>query len=463
MDFEFSDRCKELRERLLAFMDEYIHPNEPVYEEQLRELGNPHGHPPVMEELKEQARALGLWNLFLPHGAPDDSAPGLSNLDYAPLAEVMGRSHIASEACNCAAPDTGNMEVLTVFGSPEQKERWLMPLLEGEIRSAFVMTEPEVASSDATNIQLRIERDGDEYVLNGRKWWASGAMRDRCKIFIVMGKTDPDGPTFRQQSMILVEPDTPGVNIIRNLPVFGYVDQESHAEIVFEDVRVPAANLIANEGDGFLIAQARLGPGRIHHCMRTIGAAELALELMCERAASRVTFGQPDRAAEQHPGLDRRVADRDRHGAAADAEGGVADGHRRQQARPHRDRVDQGRGSERRAEGDRPRDPGARRRRGLERLPAGDDVRAPAHAADGRRARRGAQADDRAPGAPQARPGGAGPGVGQRSGEPNRTVTSAPPPCALAAAALPPLASAACLTIARPSPDPGIRRAVSAR
>jgi acyl-CoA dehydrogenase len=293
MDFEPSDRCKELRERLLTFMDEHIHPNEAVYEEQLRESGNPHGHPPVMEELKERAREVGLWNLFLPHGAPDDSAPGLSNLDYAPLAEVMGRSHIASEACNCAAPDTGNMEVLTVFGSPEQKERWLAPLLEGEIRSAFVMTEPEVASSDATNIQLRIERDGDEYVLNGRKWWASGAMRDRCKVFIVMGKTDPDGPTFRQQSMILVEPDTPGVNILRNLTVFGYVDQESHAEIVFDDVRVPASNLIANEGDGFLIAQARLGPGRIHHCMRTIGAAERALELMCERAASRETFGRP--------------------------------------------------------------------------------------------------------------------------------------------------------------------------
>ncbi len=292
MDFELSDRCKELRERLLTFMDDHIHPNERVYEEQLAEAGNPHGHPPVMEELKDRAREAGLWNLFLPHEVPDGSAPGLSNVDYAPLAEIMGRSHIASEACNCAAPDTGNMEVLTVFGSPEQKERWLAPLLEGEIRSAFVMTEPEVASSDATNIQLRIDRDGDDYVLNGRKWWASGAMRDRCKIFIVMGKTEPDGPTFRQQSMILVEPDTPGVNIIRNLPVFGYIDQESHAEIVFEDVRVPASNLIANEGDGFLIAQARLGPGRIHHCMRTIGAAERALELMCERAASRVTFGR---------------------------------------------------------------------------------------------------------------------------------------------------------------------------
>jgi acyl-CoA dehydrogenase len=293
MDFEFSDRCKELRERLLAFMDEYIYPNESVYEEQLVESGNPHSHPPIMEELKERARERGLWNLFLPYELPDAAAPALSNIDYAPLAEIMGRSHIASEACNCSAPDTGNMEVLTLFGSDEQKQRWLEPLLEGEIRSAFVMTEPEVASSDATNIQLRIERDGDEYVLNGRKWWASGAMRDRTKVFIVMGKTDPEGPTFRQQSMILVEPSTPGVNIIRNLPVFGYVDQESHAEIVFEDVRVPASNLVGSEGDGFLIAQARLGPGRIHHCMRTIGAAERALELMCERAASRVTFGQP--------------------------------------------------------------------------------------------------------------------------------------------------------------------------
>jgi acyl-CoA dehydrogenase len=293
MDFELTDRCKELRERLLQFMDEFIYPNESVYHEQLVESGNPHGHPPIMEELKERARERGLWNLFLPYELPDSSVPALKNVEYAPLAEIMGRSHIASEATNCAAPDTGNMEVLTLFGTPEQKDGWLAPLLEGEIRSAFVMTEPEVASSDATNIQLRIDRDGDEYVLNGHKWWASGAMRERCKIMIVMGKTDPDGPTFRQQSMILVEPDTPGVNIIRNLPVFGYVDQESHAEIVFDDVRVPATNLIGNEGDGFLIAQARLGPGRIHHCMRTIGAAEVALELMCQRATERVTFGQP--------------------------------------------------------------------------------------------------------------------------------------------------------------------------
>jgi acyl-CoA dehydrogenase len=293
MDFELSDRCKELRERLLAFMDEHVYPAEAVYHEQLLASGDPHSHPPMMEELKERARERGLWNLFLPEPTEGVDAPGLSNVDYAPLAEIMGRSHIASEACNCAAPDTGNMEVLNLFGTPEQKERWLRPLLEGEIRSAFVMTEPEVASSDATNIELRIERDGDEYVLNGRKWWASGALRERCKVFIVMGKTDPDGPTFKQQSMILVPRDTPGVTIVRNLPVFGYVDQEGHAEITFEDARVPAANLISEEGHGFLIAQARLGPGRIHHCMRTIGAAERALELMCLRASQRVTFGQP--------------------------------------------------------------------------------------------------------------------------------------------------------------------------
>jgi acyl-CoA dehydrogenase len=290
MDFELTDRCQALRERLLAFMDERVYPAEPVYHEQIASSGDPHHHPPVMEELKAQARERGLWNLFHPN--PDWGA-GLTNGEYAPLAEIMGRSHLAPETCNCAAPDTGNMEVLTVFGTPEQQDRWLRPLLDGEIRSAFAMTEPGVASSDATNIELRIERDADEYVLNGHKWWASGAMRDRCRILIVMGKTDPDGPPYRQQSMVLVPPDAPGLTVVRNLPVFGYVDQESHAELTLEDVRVPASNLIGNEGDGFLISQARLGPGRIHHCMRSIGAAERALELMCARASTRVTFGQP--------------------------------------------------------------------------------------------------------------------------------------------------------------------------
>jgi acyl-CoA dehydrogenase len=290
MDFEHTDRCQALRDRLLSFMDERIYPAESVYHEQIATSGDPHHHAAVMEELKAEARERGLWNLFHPN--PDWGA-GLTNGEYAPLAEIMGRSHVAPEACNCAAPDTGNMEVLTLFGTPEQQDRWLRPLLDGEIRSAFAMTEPAVASSDATNIELRIERDGEEYVLNGRKWWTSGAMRDRCRILIVMGKTDPDGPRYRQQSMVLVPPDTPGVTVVRNLPVFGYVDQEGHAEVTFEDVRVPTGNLIGNEGDGFLISQARLGPGRIHHCMRTIGAAERALELMCARARTRVTFGQP--------------------------------------------------------------------------------------------------------------------------------------------------------------------------
>jgi acyl-CoA dehydrogenase len=293
MEFEFTDRCKDLRERLLAFMDEHVYPAETVYRDQLLAAGDPHFDPPVMEELKAAARERGLWNLFLPHDTGDLDTPGLTNLEYAPLAEIMGRSHIAPEACNCAAPDTGNMEVLTLFGTPEQKDRWLRPLLDGDIRSAFVMTEPAVASSDATNIEMLIERDGEDYVLNGRKWWASGALRKRCQIFIVMGKTNPDGHRYRQQSMILVPTDTRGVTVVRNLPVFGYTDQEGHAEVLFEDVRVPASNLIANEGDGFLIAQARLGPGRIHHCMRALGAAERALELMCRRAAARVTFGQP--------------------------------------------------------------------------------------------------------------------------------------------------------------------------
>jgi acyl-CoA dehydrogenase len=290
MDFEPSPRCIEYTERLRAFMDEHVYPAEETYERQLRESGDPHHQPRVMEELKARAREAGLWNMFLPD--PERGA-GLSNGDYAPLAEILGRSHIASEACNCSAPDTGNMEVLHQFATPAQAERWLTPLLEGEIRSAFAMTEPEVASSDATNIALRIEREGDEYVLNGRKWWISGALHPHCRIMIVMGKTAPEGPRHRQQSQILVPLDTPGVSILRGLPVFGYQDQEGHAEILFEDVRVPAENLIAGEGDGFMIAQARLGPGRIHHCMRSIGAAERALQAMCERAVARVTFGEP--------------------------------------------------------------------------------------------------------------------------------------------------------------------------
>ncbi len=289
MDFELSDRCKEYRERLLAFMEAHVYPAEEVYEEQLRAAGNPHAHAPIMEELKAEARRRGLWNLFHPH---KEWGPGLSNSEYAPLAEVMGRSPIASEVCNCAAPDTGNMEVLTMFGTPAQQKQWLEPLLEGRIRSAFGMTEPDVASSDATNVALRIVRAGDHYVLNGRKWWTSNIYHPNCKIMIVMGKTDLAAPPHRQQSMVLVPVDTPGVTVKRNLTVFGYVDHEGHGEVLFDDVRVPASNLIGTEGDGFLISQARLGPGRIHHCMRTIGAAERALELMCRRALERVTFGR---------------------------------------------------------------------------------------------------------------------------------------------------------------------------
>ena len=250
----------------------------------------PHDHPPIIEELKTEAQRRGLWNLFLPD---DEHGAGLTNCDYAPLAEIMGRTRIASEACNCSAPDTGNMEVLHQFGTDEQKQRWLRPLLDGEIRSAFAMTEPAVASSDATNIALRIERDGDEYVLNGRKWWTTNAMHPNLRILIVMGKTNPDAATYAQQSMVLVPSDTPGVTVVRDLPVFGYNDHEGHGEVEFDHVRVPVENIIAGEGQGFMIAQARLGPGRIHHCMRAIGAAERALELMCARADEREAFGHP--------------------------------------------------------------------------------------------------------------------------------------------------------------------------
>ncbi|MDQ6811892.1 MAG: acyl-CoA dehydrogenase family protein [Actinomycetota bacterium] len=290
MDFQPSERCSEFSQRLSAFMTESVYPAETVYERQLRESGDPHHQPAIMEELKSRAREAGLWNMFLPDR---NLGAGLSNSDYAPLAEILGRSAIASEACNCSAPDTGNMEVLFHFATDAQKDRWLNPLLDGEIRSSFAMTEPDVASSDATNIALAIVRDGEDYVLNGRKWWISGALHPLCRIMIVMGKTLTEGPRHRQQSMILVPLDTPGVDVVRNLPVFGYSDQEGHAEILFDNVRVPATNLLAGEGDGFMIAQARLGPGRIHHCMRALGAAERALEAMCTRAVSRETFGQP--------------------------------------------------------------------------------------------------------------------------------------------------------------------------
>jgi acyl-CoA dehydrogenase len=294
MDFEPSAKAQEYLGRLQEFMDGHVYPSEPVYAQQRRELtaaGKPHDLPPVVEELKVEARKRGLWNLFLPDAT--DPAHGLSVIDYAPLAELTGRSqNLAPEALNCGAPDTGNMEVLHLFGTPEQKERWLAPLLDGEIRSAFGMTEPDVASSDATNIATRIERRGGSYVINGRKWWITGAADPRCQIMILMGKTDPDGPVHRQQSMVLVPLDTPGVEIVRPLPVFGYSDQHGHCEIRLTDVEVPVSNLIGEEGGGFAIAQARLGPGRIHHCMRAIGAAERALELMCTRAASRVAFGK---------------------------------------------------------------------------------------------------------------------------------------------------------------------------
>ncbi|OII60457.1 acyl-CoA dehydrogenase [Streptomyces sp. CC53] len=294
MDFAFDARTEELRARLLAFLDGHVYPAEPVAEEQRAALASPWDTPPVVEELKAEARRQGLWNLFLPD---EEYGAGLTNLQYAPLAELTGRSpQLAPTALNCAAPDTGNMEVLAQFGTDEQRKRWLEPLLRGEIRSAFAMTEPDVASSDATNIETRIERDGGDYVVTGRKWYISGAMSPDCRVFVVMGKTDPDGGDIRrQQSMVLVPRDTPGVEVRRAMRVYGYEDHYhgGHAEVVFDGVRVPVANLVGEEGGGFAIAQARLGPGRIHHCMRLIGMAERAVELMCRRAVSRTAFGRP--------------------------------------------------------------------------------------------------------------------------------------------------------------------------
>jgi acyl-CoA dehydrogenase len=289
MKFEFSDKVKDLERRLEAFMDEHIYPNEQRFHEEVEH--NRWTPTRVVEELKPKARAAGLWNLFLPDS---ELGAGLTNLEYAPLCELMGRSHFAPEVFNCSAPDTGNMEVLARYGTPDQQARWLKPLLAGEIRSCFAMSEPQVASSDATNIEASIGRDGDQYVINGRKWWTSGAGDPRCKIAIFMGKTDPQAPVHKQQSMILVPMDTPGVKIERLLTVFGYDHApHGHAEVTFENVRVPASHILLGEGRGFEIAQGRLGPGRIHHCMRSIGVAERALETMCKRVLARVAFGKP--------------------------------------------------------------------------------------------------------------------------------------------------------------------------
>ncbi|MEX0760121.1 MAG: acyl-CoA dehydrogenase family protein [Tistlia sp.] len=293
--FQFSDRAQELRERLLAFMDRHVYPAESLWKEQHRALASPWQYPAIMDELKAEARAQGLWNLFLPHEAGRAyGGAGLSNLDYAPLCEIMGRSPLGPEVFNCNAPDTGNMEILALYGSEAQKETWLRPLMEGRIRSCFSMTEPDVASSDATNIRCTIVRDGDSYVVSGRKWWSSGGNSERCRLAIVMGKSDPEAPPHKQQSMILVPLDAPGVRIERGLSVFGYDHApHGHAEILYEAVRVPLGNLLLGEGRGFEIAQGRLGPGRIHHCMRLVGLAERALEALCRRALAREAFGRP--------------------------------------------------------------------------------------------------------------------------------------------------------------------------
>jgi acyl-CoA dehydrogenase len=301
MDFDYNQRTKDYLARLTAFMDEHVYPNEHLYHQQIDEAETRWLVPPIMEQLKEKARAAGLWNLFMPNM---HYGVGLTNVEYAPLCEIMGRIQWAGEVFNCSAPDTGNMETIERYGTESHKKAWLEPLLAGEIRSAFCMTEPAVASSDATNIQSSIVRDGDEYVINGRKWWSSGAGDPRCKILIFMGKTNPDAPKHQQQSMILVPRDTPGVTVMRHLPVFGYDHApHGHMEVDFKDVRVPASNILLGEGRGFEIAQGRLGPGRIHHAMRMIGLAERALEYMCKRMKSRVAFGKP--VAEQTVSLER--------------------------------------------------------------------------------------------------------------------------------------------------------------
>ncbi|RSM55854.1 acyl-CoA dehydrogenase [Actinoplanes sp. ATCC 53533] len=290
MDFQFTPRAAELQDRMRSFMAQHVYPSEPVYDRQLAEAADPHALPPVMRELKEKARAEGLWNLFMSHG---DWGAGLSNLEYAPLAEIAGRSIIGPEVFNCSAPDTGNMELLALFGTPEQRDRWLGPLLEARIRSCFAMTEPDVASSDPRNLRTRITRDGDEYVVDGRKWYTSGILDPDCALIILMGVSDPAAPAYRRQSMLLIPRDTPGITVLRDLPVFGYTDRLGHGEVLFTGVRVPVGNLLGGEGEGFALAQGRLGPGRMHYAMRAVGFAERALEMMCRRVLAREAFGGP--------------------------------------------------------------------------------------------------------------------------------------------------------------------------
>jgi acyl-CoA dehydrogenase len=385
MRFEHSAKVIDLLQRLTAFMQEHVYPNEATFHRQIA-AGDRWQPTAIVEELKPKARAAGLWNLFLPES---EYGAGLTNAEYAPLCEVMGRvPGFGAEVFNCSAPDTGNMEVLVRYGTTEQRRQWLEPLLDGRIRSCFAMTEPDVASSDATNIRARIERDGDHYVLNGRKWWTSGAGDPRCKIAIFMGKSDPSAPKHQQQSMILVPMDTPGITIRRMLNVYGYDDApHGHAEVIFENVRVPASNMLLGEGRGFEIAQGRLGPGRIHHCMRSIGIAERAVELMCRRVQGR--------DSRRH----RRVTDGDRAGAAADDEGGRHDGRGRQQGGAQRAGDGQGGRPADDAARARPRHPGARRRRRVRRLSARGDVGAHANAAPRRWSGRSAPRGDRESGA----------------------------------------------------------------
>ena len=394
MDFAMSAKASDYHKRLTEFMTDYVFPAEAEYDKYREEAGpNDHTVPPIIEELKTKAKAAGLWNLFLP------AESGLTNLEYAPLAELTGWSlEIAPEAINCAAPDTGNMETLHLFATEEQSKQWLEPLLNGEIRSGFSMTEPAVASSDARNIETSIVRDGADYVINGRKWWTSGAADPRCKILIVMGRTNPEAASHQQQSMVLVPIDTPGVTVVRSTTVFGYQDQPGHCEIIYDNVRVPVTNLLGEEGGGFAIAQARLGPGRIHHCMRALGGAERALALMVNRAQ------HPDRVrpAAGRPGSGAAgncpVPQRDRPGPAAVREGGLDHRPARQPGRPSAGLADQGGGPADGLRRHRPRHPGARRGRRQRGHRAGPDVRLASRDAHLRRTRRGAHADrSRAP------------------------------------------------------------------